>query len=61
MVGNDNVISLENNKRDGISSQVLARRLLGRFKEITHQHVRRIMQAMFDTADDALFKMAKYT
>ena len=60
MVGNDNVISLENNKRDGISSQVLARRLLGRFKEITHQHVRRIMQAMFDTADDALFKMAEH-
>ena len=61
MAGNDNVISLESNKRDGMSRQVLARRLLGRFKDITQQHMRKIMQAMFDTADDALFKMAENT
>lgn len=61
MSGNDNVITLENNKRDAVSRQVLTRRLLGRFKEITDQHMRTIMQAMFDTADDALFKMAEHT
>ena len=60
MSGSDNVIPLENNKRDGVSKQVLSRRLLGRFKDITNQHMRRIMQAMFDTADDALFKMAEH-
>ena len=61
MASNDNVISLESNKRDGLSRQVLARRLLGRFKDITNQHMRLIIQAMFDTADDALFKMAETT
>jgi hypothetical protein len=55
----DNVISLENNKRDGVSRQVLARKLLGRFQDITRQHMRKILQAMFETADDALFKMAE--
>ncbi|MBI1424731.1 MAG: DUF1631 family protein [Gammaproteobacteria bacterium] len=59
MAGNDNVVSLENSKRDGMSRQVLARRLLNRFKDITHKHMRRILQAMFDTADDALFKLAE--
>lgn len=61
MSGNDNVIILENNSRDGIARQVLTRRLLARFKDITNQHMRRIMQAMFDTADDALFKMSEHT
>jgi len=60
MTGNDNVISLENNKRDAVSRQVLSRRLLGRFKDITNTHMHKIMQAMFDTADDALFKMAEH-
>ena len=60
MASNDNVISLENNKRDGMSRQVLAKRLLGRFQDITNTHMRTIMQAMFDTADDALFKMAEH-
>ena len=60
MSGNDNVIPLENTKRDGVGQQVLARRLLGRCRDITNQHMRRIMQAMFDTADDALFKMAEH-
>ncbi len=60
MTGNDNVISLENNKHDAVSRQVLARRLLNCFKDMTSTHVRKIMQAMFDTADDALFKLAEH-
>lgn len=60
MSGNDNVISLENNKRDGVARQVLARRLLARCKDISLQHTRQILHAMFDTADDALFKMAEH-
>lgn len=60
MSGNDNVISLKDGKRDGVARQVLAKRLLGRCKDISFQQLRRILQAMFDTADDALFKMAEH-
>lgn len=60
MAGNDKVISLENTRRDGGARQVLICRLLARFKDMTATHMRRILQAMFDTADDALFKMAEH-
>lgn len=59
MPGSDNVTYLKQDSTGSVSQQVLARRLLGEFKEITSQRMRNILQAMFDNADDALFKIAE--
>jgi len=59
MSGTDNVTYLDQKSSGSASSQVLARRLNGDFKKTTSEHMRNILQAMFDTADDALFKIAE--
>lgn len=59
MAGPDNVISLQQGKQDVLNRSVQNRRLLTRCRDITVKHMRRIMQGMFDNADDALFKLAE--
>ena len=59
MTGTDNIAYLNQKNPDIKSRHVLIRRLLPRFKSITAQHLKRIMQNMFDNADDALFKIAE--
>lgn len=59
MPGTDNVTYLEQSPSAPVSQRVLARRLHGQFKDITAEHMRNILQSMFDHADDALFKIAE--
>lgn len=60
MTGTDNIAYLNQKTPDvSPSRRALIRRLLPRFKSITEQHLKRIMQSMFDNADDALFKIAE--
>ena len=59
MPGTDNVTYLEQSPSAPVSQRVLARRLHGAFKDITAEHMRNILQSMFDHADDALFKIAE--
>ncbi len=59
MASADNISYLNQTSSDSISQHVLMKKLLGTFKDTTRQHMRRVMQNMFDNADDALFKMAE--
>lgn len=59
MTGTDNIAYLNQKNPDIQSRRVLIRRLLPRFKTITRDHLQRIMQNMFENADDALFKIAE--
>ncbi len=59
MTGTDNIAYLNQKNPDVPSRRVLIRRLLPHFKSISEQHLKRIMQSMFDNADDALFKIAE--
>lgn len=59
MPGTDNVTYLKQGPSGSASRQVLTRRLLGEFKDITSKGMRNILQGMFDNADDALFKIAE--
>ena len=59
MTGTDNIAYLNQKNADTPSRRALIRRLFPRFKSITTQHLKRIMQNMFDNADDALFKIAE--
>ncbi len=59
MSDTDNVTYLKRKPSGSVSRHVLARRLHGQFKEITPQHMRNILQAMFDNTDDALFNIAE--
>jgi hypothetical protein len=55
----DNVINLEQKQKEVASRRAIARRLRPRLEQITHEHMERVLQGMFDNADDTLFKMAE--
>ncbi|MGD8926226.1 MAG: DUF1631 family protein, partial [Thioalkalispiraceae bacterium] len=55
----DNVVSFEDAKQDSISRRILLRKLQPLLKELTTSHMQRVMQGMFDNADDTLFKMSE--
>ncbi len=59
MASLDNVVSFEDIKQDGIERRLLLRKLQPKIKQKTIQHMKKVMQGMFDTADDALFKLAE--
>jgi len=55
----DNVVSFEEAKQDSISRRVLLRKLQPKIRVLTNEHMKNVMQGMFDNADDAIFKMAE--
>jgi len=55
----ENVVSFEDIKQDGIQRRLLFRKLQPRIKDKTVKHLKKVMQGMFDNADDALFKLAE--
>jgi len=55
----ENVVSFEDMKQDGIQRRLLFRKLQPRIKDKTIKHLKKVMQGMFDNADDALFKLAE--
>ncbi len=59
MPDTDNVTYLDSTPSGNSSRHVLMRRLHGEFKETTSKQIRKILQGMFDNADDALFKIAE--
>ena len=59
MNSSDNVISFEDAKQDSITRRVLLRKLQPKIRDLTNKHMQNVMQGMFDTADDTLFKMAE--
>lgn len=59
MTNSDNVVSFEEAKQDTISRRILLRKLQPKIRDLTNKHMEKVMQGMFDNADDALFKMAE--
>ncbi len=59
MTGPDNITYLNQKNPDVLSRRVLVKRLLPRFKSIAEDHLKKILQNMFENADDALFKMSE--
>lgn len=59
MPGKQIVTPPENAAHDNVTRQVLLRKLLTHSKQICHEQLHRILQTMFDGADDTLFKMAE--
>ncbi|MGD9385290.1 MAG: DUF1631 domain-containing protein [Thioalkalispiraceae bacterium] len=55
----DNVVSFEDAKQDSISRRILLRKLLPVLKDLTVKQMTKVMQGMFDNADDTLFKIAE--
>jgi len=51
--------SFEDIKEDNIKRRLLLRKLQPEIKQRINLHMAKVMQGMFDTADDALFKMAE--
>jgi len=59
MSSTDNVTYLDPAPSGNSASHVQAHRLHNEFKETSSSHMRKILQGMFDNADDALFKIAE--
>ncbi len=55
----ENVVSFQEVKQDTISRRVLLRKLQPKIRDLTNKHMQKVMQGMFDNADDTLFKMAE--
>lgn len=55
----ENVVSFQDVKKDTISRRVLLHKLQPKIRDLTNKHMQKVMQGMFDNADDTLFKMAE--